>query len=219
MKKDKVLTILLVFLYLVSVGIILYVTPVYDEENYIVKENDYTVVEVKNLADKISNLDFKNKTRDDYKLDGVGSVKTNIFNGKVTVTLTINGKTYKYIVGSVLNVVSTRSNISKDGKHVTYMLTGEGKVFRIEDDLKEVIETENYKGTAKDMGIINVLAISINQGDKFSLDGRNKEEDIKPSVYILASENRLFTDEKLSEKQNGIVEIVLKNEVVENKKK
>lgn len=220
MKKDKIKTIVLFVVYLITVGVILYVRPIYNEENYIKRENDYTIVEVRNLDKKIENLNFDNKTRDDYKLDGVGTVKTNIFNGKVTVTMTIDGKIVKYIVSSIPNVITTRSNISSDGICVTYILTSEGKIYKLEDNMKEAAaSTEEYNGTPKDMGIINVSAIAINQGDTFSLDGRKKSEDIKPSVYIKASENRLFTDEKLSETQKGIIEIVLKDETNAKKKK
>ena len=207
-KSNKVVTIILIIVYFISVGVLIYVTPKYNEEDYIKKENDYKVVEINNLNEKISKLDFKNKNRDDYK-KGSYAIKSNIFNGKVTITMTINDKQVKYIVSSIDDVISTKSNISYEGsgKQITYILTKGGKVYKIVDDFKKALETEEYKGNPKDMGIVNAESIAVSH-DEFSV--YDKAVESVPCVYIKASEGRIFTDETGSIKE--VIEKVIEKE-------
>ena len=214
MKRKIVKTIILIIVYFLTVGYIIYIFPRYNEENYIKKENDFQIVEIKDLKTKFDLLKFDNKTRDDYKVDNVATIKTNIFNKKVTVTITIGNVVRKYILSTLDNVISTRSSIdSESNTHITYLLTEDLKVYKIVDDLAKVKEDENYMGEPKDMGLINVSAIAINQDGKFSL--KDKENN-KPCVYIKTSDGRMFSDEVLKEK-TSLVEVVEK--VSENTKK
>ncbi len=215
MKKRIVKIIILVVIYILTVGYIFYIYPRHSEEDYIKKENDFPIVEIQDLNNKIKNLKFDNISRDDYKIDNFATIKTNIFNKKVTVTITLDNITRKYILSSLNNVVSTRSSLNqKNNSHITYLLTEDYKVYKIVDDLAKVKTDENYIGIPKNMGLINVESIAINQDGKFSLKNKDSNE---PCVYIKTKDGRLFSDEKLKDKTQ-IVEVIQKQDNSKKKK-
>lgn len=212
--KKKIKTIILLVVYLLTFVGLFFVTPRYNEEDYIVKENDYPEVEIKDLTKKFEELDFKNKTRDDYKEENI-AIKSNIFNGRVTVTISMGDEHKKYILEDIDNVISTRSNYS-EGSQVTYILTEEGIVYKIVDELDKVKETDDYMGKPVDMGLINAEAIATNTNSDFHLNDKN--EHTSCNVYIKTKDGRMFTNESFLE-GSKIVELIEQKEQTNKTKK
>ena len=164
------------------------------------------VVEIEDLGTKIKKLSFINKKQDFYNKSSIVSINTSITSGKVSVTIKIRKAKRTYEVEGITNAIGIHTN-AYDTLHITYILTEDGKVYKLEDDLHNVETTEGYKGEAHDLGLVNVVKIAVSKKLKFKLN--NNLEKIVPCVYIITDDDRIFTDESFIEGKT-IVELVEK---------
>ena len=182
--------------------------PVVVEESNDIVSNNFPVVKINKLSEKLSKLNFDNKTEatnDDG--DGVADIVAHINNGGVVVNI-LNGENTSYVVDGINNAVSLGVGLSVQGNGtlVTYILTGNGKVFKIEDDLNNV--KENYKGTAIDLEVTDATAIAV-VDNNFNLD--DEAQTTLPTVYIKTKDGRVLTDETSLTSTSKIVEVVENN--------
>ena len=215
-KKDRIINAILFVVLILTIGIILFLTksnvfkPKEEVPEVVIPNSGYEVFKVENLTNKMNKLSYSNKKQDFYNKSSKINVNTSISAGKVTVTLKIKGKKVVYDVDNIGKAIGVHTN-AYGTTHYTYILTEEGKVYKIEDDLNVAKNTENYKGTAVDLGLTNVVKIAIDKNLKFKINNELKE--IVPCVYVKTDDNRYFTDEKIIEGKN-IVE--LEEKVIEN---
>lgn len=224
MKKDKIINLILIFVFILTIGVILFLTkskafnnnttPTEEE----VKINEgFKKVEVKDLKNRLNALNFASKKQDYYNRTTIATINTIIADGKVTISIKSGSKKVAYSAMNIDNAISvlTNVNIKDGGTHITYILTEDGKVFKIEDNIKEVKETTDYVGTPKDLGLTNITAIAMDKNLKFKL---GSEEVIEPCVYMKSDDGRYFTDEKMSgtEEVVELVEVEAKEETKEN---
>ena len=117
----------------------------------------------------------------------------------------------KYEVEGIEKAISIATNVNK-GLHISYILTEDGKVYRLEDDLNTL--TSDYKGSAVDLGLTNVVKIGIDKNLKFKIN--SESETVLPCVYVKTDDDRIFTDEVILEGEKVVELIEKKEELVEN---
>ena len=83
-----------------------------------------------------------------------------------------------------------------------YILTADGSVYKIIDEMDKVKSNKEYKRTLKNIGIKNAIQIAVT--DNFSLN--DNAFVISPTIYIKTSDNQTFTDESLLDNE-AIVEV------------
>ncbi|MBR4178213.1 MAG: hypothetical protein IKR57_02550 [Bacilli bacterium] len=175
--------------------------------------NNFDKVAVTDLNNKLSKLDFNNKTTSHSSEDEWLVLDAKIADGKVEIKINITeGEEEKiervYTVEDINNAVSVGSGISVQGSGFAdfYILTEDGKVYRIEDEISEVKKDVNYTGLPKNMLINNAVSIAV-VDSSFNL-ADNAETTI-PTVYIKTNDGRIFTNEPINEQQ-GLIEVIEK---------
>jgi len=222
MTREKIIDAILICVWILTVSVILFLTKsnIFKEKEETIEEvkiNDgYQIYEVENLEKKFNKLSFVNKKQDFYNKTTKYTINTNITSGKVNVSIKFDDIKRVYEIDNISNAKSIHTNVDTtgDGVHITYILTEDKKVYKVEDNLKEVKEKEDYKGNAEDLGLTNVDSIAIDKNLKFKInDGL---ETIVPCVYIKTDDGRYFTDEKIIEGKNIVELVEKKTEVIEN---
>ena len=215
MKKDKIINLILIFVFILTLGVILFLTKskTFNKEttqaNEEVKINEgFKKVEIKDLKNRLNALNFAFKKQDYYNKTTIATVNAIIADGKVSITIKSGANKRAYSVMDIDNAVSvlTNVNIKDGGTHITYILTEDGRVFKIEDKIKEVKESADYVGKANDLGLTNITAMAIDKNLKFKL---GSEEAVEPCVYMKSDDGRYFTDEKIISNEE-VVELVEK---------
>lgn len=210
-KRNRIINAILFVTLVLTIGIILYLTKsnFLKPKDVIVEEekiNDFKIFEVEELDSKLNKLSFSNKKQDFYNKKDNINVNVTISSGVVSVSIKIDKIKVSYKIEEIKDAICIHSNVYKN-HHITYILTGSGKVYKIDDDLNEVKNTEYYNGKAIDLKIMNATSIAIDKNLKFKI---NKDLDnIVPCVYIKTNDNRIFTDEKIIDNEN-IVELIEK---------
>ena len=186
-----------------------------DKTETVTVENDFEKVEVSNLNTKLSSLDFSLKTKSESNEEEWLTLTSEIVDGKVTNTITINegGEsvetiTRSYTVEDVENAISVGTGISVQGNGYAdfYILTSNGEVYHIEDEIGEVKATSNYIGMAKNMNIKQAASIAV-VDQSFNLS--DTAETTTPTVYIKTNDGRIFTDEPIKF-QDELIEVIEK---------
>ena len=214
-KREKIINLILVFVFILSIGVILFLTKskVFNKnggsapkEEEIKINEGFEKVEVKDLENRLNALNFAYKKQDYYNKTTSATINTIIADGKVSVTMKCCSIKRAYSVMNVENAISvlTNVNVLDGGTHVTYILTEDGKVFKIIDKIKEVKEDENYIGTAKDLGLTHITSMATDKNLKFKL-GNELGSDI--NVYMKSDDGRYFTDEKFNNNEE-VVELI-----------
>ena len=169
------------------------------------KNTEVNVVIVNFLGSRATNfLSIENELKDNSKV----TYTIIDFGGKVSITIKVRNAKRTYEVDGIENAICIHTMVLNTS-HVTYILTEDGKVYKIDDNLPTVEKTDGYKGEAKDLGLINVVKIAVDKKLKFKLN--DKLDQIVPCVYIVSDDGRMFTDEKFKEGASIV-------ELVENKK-
>lgn len=218
-KRDRIINAILFVLLILSIGIILYLTKsdvLKPKEEVIpeVKPNSgFEVFEVENLQSKINKLSFVNKKQDFYNKSTKVNVNTNITSGKVTITIKFDKIKKSYVIDNIDNAICVHTNVSNT-THTTYILTEDEKVYKVEDDLPTVKTTDNYKGEAVDLGLVNVIKIAVDKTLKFKINSELKK--VVPCVYIKTDDDRVFTDEAIIEGKQIVELVEKKKEINEN---
>ena len=211
-KRNKLINAILFVILIITIGIIIFLAksdvlkPKDKEPEVIIPNSGYKTFEVEGLETKLKKLSFSNKKQDFYNKSSKINVNTNIKSGKVSITIKYDNVKRTYEVDKIENAVGVHTNAA-NYKHITYIVTEDGKVYKIEDDLNTVKETENYKGEAVDLGLTNVVKIAIDKSLKFKINSELTA--ITPCVYIKTDDDRYFTDESIYEGEK-IVELIEK---------
>lgn len=155
--------------------------------------NNYKEVKINNLNIKISNLNFNNKTISTSGVDDEPPFSISISSNK-EIKINHSYANLSYIV-NIENAISVGSgfNVQGSGSAVFYILTSDGFVYKIEDDMNDVNSNKSYIGTPKNIGVKGATQIAVS--DNFSLD--DEVITSNPAVYIKTSDNKLLTDENL----------------------
>lgn len=167
--------------------------------------NNFKQVKVSNLSNKLKKLDFtSNKTAIAGVDDEMPFSISIISNKEVKVTHNYAGLSYSLFVESAISVGAGFSAEGK-GEADFYILTADGSVYKISDEVDKVSSNKGYTGVLKNIGIKNATQIAVS--DNFSLDDNALTS--TPTVYIKTSDNKIFTDEKLLDNET-LVEVIEK---------
>ena len=215
-KNDRLVNAILFVILILTIGIILFLTKsnVFhkndnkEEEVVKIPNSGYEVYEVEDLNNKIGKLSFTNKKQDFYNKSSKYTINTIITSGHVKITIKIDSTKVEYEVENVENATSVATNVYKN-THVTYILTKDGIVYKVQDDLDKIKDIKDYKGSANPLGLTNIVKMAIDKNLKFKVNSELK--DVVPCVYV----NRVFTDESIIEGKS-IVELVEKEVKNEN---
>ena len=211
-KRERIINGILFIILILTIFAILYLTKsdVLKPKEVVIPEvipnSGYKVVEIEKLEKKLNKLSFVNKKQDFYNKSSNININTTIVSGKVNISIKIKKKKRTYKIEEIDNAKAIHTNVYNN-THISYILTEDGKVYRVEDNLSEVKKTEDYKGTAVDLGLTNVVKIAVDKRLKFKMNSELKK--IVPCVYIVTDNNRVFTDETFIEGEK-IVELVEK---------
>ena len=217
-KKDKLINILLVVAYVITLAIIIFLTKsnVFNKNNdedavEVIPNSGFEKFEVKDLETQMKKLTFVNK-KQDY-IQGSVTLNSSISSGKVTISIKSKTSKKEYVVPEIEDAKSIGSYIitTPDVTHISYILTESGKVYKIVDDIKTVNETDNYVGTPNDLGLTNVDSIAVDHKLKNTL--LEDKTAVKPFVYIKTDDSRYFTDEELIAGKDIVELIELKEEL------
>lgn len=171
--------------------------------------NDYKEVKINNLNTKISKLDFSNKTISTSGVDDEVPFSISISpNKEVKITHSYANLSYSVNIENAISVGSGFS-VQGSGSAVFYILTSDGSVYKIEDDMNNVNSNKSYTGVPKNIGVKGATQMTVT--DNFSLD--DDAVTSSPTVYIKTSDNKLLTDENLlvSDEIVSVVEANLNN--------
>ena len=215
-KRERIINAILFVILILSIGCILYLTksdflkPKEVVEEKVIPNSGFAVFKIDDLQAKINKLSFINKKQDFYNKSSIVSVNSSISLGKVSITIKVRNKKRTYDVDGIDNAQCIHTMVSNTS-HITYILTKDGKVYKIEDDLPTVEKTDGYKGKAKDLGLVNIVKIAVDKKLKFKLN--DKLDNIVPHVYAISDDGRIFTDESFKEGAS-IVEVVEKKKEI-----
>lgn len=176
-----------------------------DEQNNTSENiNNYKEVKINSLTSKLSKLDFTNKTTAIAGVDDELPFSISIISNK-EVKVTHNYANLSYTL-PMENAISVGAGFSVEGPGfaVFYILTSNGSIYRVEDNMENVRTNSSYKGTALDMGVKEATQICVT--DNISLNDESLTA--SPNVYIKTSDNKVLTDERLldSEKIVSVIE-------------
>ena len=211
-KRGRIINAILFIVFILTILAILYLTKsdVLKPKEIVIPEvipnSGYKVIEVEKLEKKLNKLSFVNKKQDFYNKSSKININTSVTAGKLNVLIKIGKVKKTYTVDELEKIICVHTNVY-DNKHISYILTEDGKVYKIEDDLSIVKKTDDYKGEAVDLGLTNVVKIAVDKKLKFKINSELKT--IIPSVYIKTDDNRVFTDEVFISEEK-IVELVEK---------
>lgn len=167
--------------------------------------NNYKEVKIENLNSKLSKLDFNSKTISTSGVSDEVPFSINIVSNKeIKITHNYANTSYNLYIENAISVGSGFS-VQGNGSAVFYVLTADGSVYMIEDDMSKVKTTASYVGNAVNIGVKGATQIAVT--DDFSLD--DDALTAKPTVYIKTSDNKILTDENLLDNEN-IVSVVEK---------
>ncbi len=211
-KRGRIINAILFIVFILTILAILYLTKsdVLKPKEIVIPEvipnSGYKVIEVEELEKKLNKLSFVNKKQDFYNKSSKININTSVTAGKLNVLIKIGKVKKTYTVDELEKIICVHTNVY-DNKHISYILTEDGKVYKIEDDLSIVKKTDDYKGEAVDLGLTNVVKIAVDKKLKFKINSELKT--IIPSVYIKTDDNRVFTNEVFFPEEK-IVELVEK---------
>lgn len=167
--------------------------------------NNYKEVKIENLNSKLSKLDFNSKTISTSGVSDEVPFSINIVSNKeIKITHNYANISYNLYIENAISVGSGFS-VQGNGSAVFYVLTADGSVYMIEDDMSKVKTTASYVGNAVNIGVKGATQIAVT--DDFSLD--DDALAANPTVYIKTSDNKILTDENLLDNEN-IVSVVEK---------
>ncbi len=213
-KRERIINAILFVILILSIGAILYLTksdilkPKEEVPEVVIPNSGFPVIKIDDLQNKFNKLTFINKKQDFYNKSSIVNVNSSITAGKVSITIKVRNAKRTYEVDGIENAICIHTMVLNTS-HVTYILTEDGKVYKIDDNLPTVEKTDGYKGEAKDLGLINVVKIAVDKKLKFKLN--DILDQIVPCVYIISDDGRMFTEEKFKEGASIV-------ELVENKK-
>ena len=165
---------------------------------------NYDKVEVSNLSTKLSKLDFENTTNDVYSGgESEPTLEVNVEQGYVAVLYTLKSDVKGYEVEGITNAVSARVDYSAQGNGaaVVYILTEDGKVYRIYDDFSNL----------NDLG--NLVELNVNNAKSIAAGNITFKDDAptsSPTVVIKTADNKVLTNDSNLSKDNLLVEVVNK---------
>ena len=205
-KKKKRITNLIIATIIVLLVLMIEVTYLYYKPKNNIKENEdfkesitniinvgnIPSFEVANLNNEISALEFVDSVGSGLELNS-GKYTARIENN--SVILAINDKEIEYKIKSPKSIVI---GALEDKYVIVYVLSNGGKLYNIKYDL------ENSSDSSCVYSINNVSSIDIDTGE---VNIGNKEN-IEPSVYFKTTENKIYTSDKLLEKQEYFIELI-----------
>lgn len=169
------------------------------------KVNNYKQVEISELSNKLKKLDFTSKRTATAGVADEKPFSISIVSDKeIKITHNYAGLSYNLAIENAISV-GAGFGAQGSGEAHFYILTADGSVYKIMDEMDKVQSNKEYKGTLKNIGIKNATQITVT--DNFSLN--DNAFVISPSVYIKTSDNQIFTDESLLDNE-AIVEVIEK---------
>lgn len=205
-KKKKRITNLIIATIIVLLVLMIEVTYLYYKPKNNIKENEdfkesitniinvgnIPSFEVANLNNEISALEFVDSVGSGLELNS-GKYTARIENN--SVILAINDKEIEYKIKSPKSIVIG----ALEDKYITvYVLSNEGKLYNIKYDLVKSVDSSCV------YSINNVSSIDIDTGE---VNIGNKEN-FEPSVYFKTTDNKIYTSDKLLDKQEYFIELI-----------
>lgn len=167
--------------------------------------NNYKEVKIENLNSKISKLDFNSKIISTSGVDDEVPFSINIVSNKeIKITHNYANVSYSLYMENAISVGSAFS-VQGNGSAIFYVLTANGSVYKIEDDMAKVKTNSSYTGNAVNIGVKGATQIAVT--DDFSLN--DDAITTNPTVYIKTSDSKILTDEDLLDNEK-IVSVVEK---------
>lgn len=167
--------------------------------------NSYKEVKITNLNSKMSKLDFNSKTISTSGVDDEVPFSINIVSNKeIKITHNYANLSYSLYMENAISVGSAYS-VQGNGSAVFYVLTADGSIYKIEDDMSKVKTNSSYTGNAINIGVKGATQIAVT--DNFSLN--DDAVTTNPTIYIKTSDGKILTDENLLDKEK-IVSVVEK---------
>ncbi|MDY6071410.1 MAG: hypothetical protein SPI44_00805 [Bacilli bacterium] len=169
------------------------------------KVNNYKQVKILELSNKLKKLDFTSKRTATAGVDDENPFSISIVSDKeIKITHNYAGVSYNLELENAISV-GAGFGAQGSGEANFYILTADGSVYKIIDEMDKVKSNKEYKGTLKNIGIKNAIQIAVT--DNFSLN--DNAFVISPTIYIKTSDNQTFTDESLLDNE-AIVEVIEK---------
>ena len=166
------------------------------------KVNNYKQVKILELSNKLKKLDFTSKRTATAGVDDENPFSISIVSDKeIKITHNYAGVSYNLELENAISV-GAGFGAQGSGEANFYILTADGSVYKIIDEMDKVKSNKEYKGTLKNIGIKNAIQIAVT--DNFSLN--DNAFVISPTIYIKTSDNQTFTDESLLDNE-AIVEV------------
>ncbi len=205
-KKKKRITNLIIATIIVLLVLMIEVTYLYYKPKNNIKENEdfkesitniinvgnIPSFEVANLNNEISALEFVDSVGSGLELNS-GKYTARIENN--SLILAINDKEIEYKIKSPKSIVIG----ALEDKYITvYVLSNEGKLYNIKYDLVKSVDSSCV------YSINNVSSIDIDTGE---VNIGNKEN-FEPSVYFKTTDNKIYTSDKLLDKQEYFIELI-----------
>lgn len=167
--------------------------------------NNFKQAGVSNLSNKLSKLDFTTKKIATAGVDDEIPFSISIVSDKeIKITHNYAGLSYSLYIENAISV-GAGLNVEGSGEAVFYVLTADGSVYNIVDDIGKVKSNNAYTGTLKNIGIKNATQIAVS--DSFSLN--DDAVTTLPNVYIKTSDSKIYTSEKLLDNES-IVQVIEK---------
>ena len=169
------------------------------------KVNNYKQVKILELSNKLKKLDFTSKRTATAGVDDENPFSISIVSDKeIKITHNYAGVSYNLELENAISV-GAGFGAQGSGEANFYILTADGSVYKIIDEMDKIKSNKEYKGTLKNIGIKNAIQIAVT--DNFSLN--DNAFVISPTIYIKTSDNQTFTDESLLDNE-AIVEVIEK---------
>ena len=216
-KNNKIIVgFVVACLAIVAIGIIISVRKeqsIHANRNNNIKtpgqNSEYQKVEVADLYFKLSKLDFDEKTVDSYIVDKEETDYTvKVENGRVLVSYKMATKIDKaYEVANITNAYSAKLIYSGQGKGaaVIYILTTDGKVYKIYDDFADL----NNVGNAIDLKAIDASEMAVS-----TMTFKDEAIGAYPTVIIKTKDGKYLTDDSNLTGKNSLVEVVEAKQVI-----
>ena len=162
----------------------------------------YNKVNVTNLQEKVSKLNFETKLTSIYDgQDGEPKLNVTVENGVAKLTYNIDSTNKTYEVTSLNNVISCgiTYSVQGNGGAVTYLLTSDGKVYKIYDNFMDL----NNVG--------KLIELNVNNANAIAVDNTTLQDSALagyPMVVIKTNDNKILTDDTNLTDNNTLVEVV-----------